>query len=126
MMLVIVSMECDALPPTHAAFSQVYVGWLDNGTAVFAFRGTANAKDARQDLKALRGQLDFLPGKFKGSRVHVGFMQQLNAVISDKDPTHNIAQVCCDTLVTAQQCSDCVVGVPTNQSTGAAGAVWRS
>lgn len=71
----------------------MYVGWLDNGTAVFAFRGTANAKDARQDLKALRGQLDFLPGKFKGSRVHVGFMQQLNAVISDKDPAHNIAQV---------------------------------
>lgn len=72
----------------------MYVGWLDNGTAVFAFRGTANAKDARQDLKALRGQLDFLPGKFKGSRVHVGFMQQLNAVISEKDPKHNIAQVC--------------------------------
>lgn len=69
------------------------MGWLDNGTAVFAFRGTANAKDARQDLKALRGQLDFLPGKFKGSRVHVGFMQQLNAVISETDPKHNIAQV---------------------------------
>lgn len=69
------------------------MGWLDNGTAVFAFRGTANAKDARQDLKAMRGQLDFLPGKFKGSRVHVGFMQQLNAVISEKDPKFNIAQV---------------------------------
>ncbi len=51
---------------------QVHVGWLDNGTAVFAFRGTESAQDGLQDAKFLRRGIDYLEKAYPGVKAHLG------------------------------------------------------
>ena len=51
---------------------QVQVAWSDDGTAVFAFRGTSKQQDAWQDLKLLRRGIPFLEEMYPGVKAHVG------------------------------------------------------
>ncbi len=51
---------------------QAHVGWLENGTAVFAFRGTATAQDGLQDAKFLRRGISYLEHAYPGSKAHMG------------------------------------------------------
>jgi hypothetical protein len=51
---------------------QVYVAWLDGGTAVFAFRGTESTKDAQTDVDARSKPIQWMDSIFPGSRGHVG------------------------------------------------------
>ena len=48
------------------------MGWLDSGTAVLAFRGTATAKDGLQDVKFLRRNIDYLQELYPGTKAHTG------------------------------------------------------
>lgn len=51
---------------------QVYVAWLDGGTAVFAFRGTESVKDALADLNAVPIEIDWMAHAFPEVRGHSG------------------------------------------------------
>jgi hypothetical protein len=51
---------------------QVYVIWLDGGTAVFAFRGTESTKDAQTDADARLKPIPWKEGNFPGCKGHVG------------------------------------------------------
>ena len=51
---------------------QVHVGWLDEGTAVLAFRGTATMQDGLADVKIMRRDVSYLSEHFPGSRAHLG------------------------------------------------------
>ena len=48
------------------------MAWSEDGTAVFAFRGTSKQQDAWQDLKLLRRGIPFLEEKYPGVKAHVG------------------------------------------------------
>ncbi len=51
---------------------QVHVGWLEGGTAVFAFRGTASKQDGLQDVKILSRNIDYLQELYPGVKAHMG------------------------------------------------------
>ena len=51
---------------------QVHVGWLEGGTAVFAFRGTASRQDGLQDVKILSRNVDYLQELYPGVKAHLG------------------------------------------------------
>ena len=51
---------------------QVHVGWLEGGTAVFAFRGTATAQDGLQDVKIFSKNIDYLQELYPGVKAHLG------------------------------------------------------
>jgi hypothetical protein len=51
---------------------QVHVGWLENGSAVFAFRGTESAQDGLQDAKFFRRGIDYLEKAYPGVKAHLG------------------------------------------------------
>ncbi len=51
---------------------QVHVGWLEGGTAVFAFRGTASKQDGLQDVKILSRNIDYLQELYPGVKAHLG------------------------------------------------------
>ena len=48
------------------------MGWLPEGTAVFAFRGTDTAQDGLQDVKIMRRNIDYMQDLFPGVKAHVG------------------------------------------------------
>ena len=48
------------------------MAWSEDGTAVFAFRGTSKQQDAWQDLKLLRRGIPFLEEMYPGVKAHVG------------------------------------------------------
>lgn len=52
--------------------SQVHVGWLEGGTAVFAFRGTATRQDGLQDVKIFSRNIDYLQELYPGVKAHLG------------------------------------------------------
>ena len=52
--------------------AQVHIAWLDDGTAVFAFRGTATMQDSLADVKVMRLDVHFLKELFPGARAHLG------------------------------------------------------
>lgn len=54
---------------------QVYVAWLDGGTAVFAFRGTESVKDALADLNAVPIDIDWMTDAFPEVRGHSGMLR---------------------------------------------------
>lgn len=54
---------------------QVHVAWLDDGTAIFAFRGTATLQDGMADLKVLRLDVHYLTELFPGTLAHLGMLQ---------------------------------------------------
>jgi len=59
------------------------VAWSEDGTAVFAFRGTSKQQDAWQDLKLLRRGIPFLEEKYPGVKAHVGaLLSPLAGVLS--------------------------------------------
>lgn len=51
---------------------QVHVGWLQGGTAVFAFRGTATRQDGLQDVKIFSRNVDYLQEMYPGVKAHLG------------------------------------------------------
>ena len=51
---------------------QVHVGWLEGGTAVFAFRGTASKQDGLQDVKIFSRNIDYLQELYPGVKAHLG------------------------------------------------------
>ena len=51
---------------------QVHVGWLEGGTAVFAFWGTATAQDGMQDVKIFSKNIDYLQELYPGVKAHTG------------------------------------------------------
>ena len=51
---------------------QVHVGWLEGGTAVFAFRGTASRQDGLQDVKIFSRNIDYLQELYPGVKAHLG------------------------------------------------------
>ena len=51
---------------------QVHVGWLEGGTAVFAFRGTASKQDGLQDVKIFSRNIDYLQELYPGVKAHMG------------------------------------------------------
>ena len=51
---------------------QVHVGWMEDGTAVFAFRGTATVQDGLADVKIMRLDVSYLRELFPGARAHLG------------------------------------------------------
>ncbi|KAK9818137.1 hypothetical protein WJX72_007701 [[Myrmecia] bisecta] len=73
--------------------TQVHVGWLEGGTAVFAFRGTQSAQDGLQDAKFIRKNINYLQELYPGTKAHTGFLQQFASVVDPDDPEHNIAAV---------------------------------
>lgn len=54
------------------ACMQVHVGWLEGGTAVFAFRGTATRQDGLQDVKIFSKNIDYLQELYPGVKAHLG------------------------------------------------------
>ena len=48
------------------------MGWLEGGTAVFAFRGTASRQDGLQDVKILSRNIDYLQELYPGVKAHLG------------------------------------------------------
>ena len=50
----------------------MHVGWLEGGTAVFAFRGTATAQDGLQDVKIFSKNIDYLQELYPGVKAHLG------------------------------------------------------
>ena len=60
---------CPMLVEGHV---QAYVGWLDGGTAVFAFRGTESGKDAQTDADARTRHIPWMEGLFPKTRGHAG------------------------------------------------------
>ena len=58
---------------------QVHVGWLEDGTAIFAFRGTATVQDGLADVKIMRLDVSYLRELFPGARAHLGAMPCLLA-----------------------------------------------
>ena len=48
------------------------MGWLEGGTAVFAFRGTATAQDGLQDVKIFSKNIDYLQELYPGVKAHLG------------------------------------------------------
>lgn len=61
-----------AKPDTEQAGVQVHVGWLEGGTAVFAFRGTASRQDGLQDVKIFSRNIDYLQELYPGVKAHLG------------------------------------------------------
>lgn len=53
---------------------QVHVGWLEGGTAVFAFRGTASRQDGLQDVKIFSRNIDYLQELYPGVKAHLGVL----------------------------------------------------
>lgn len=53
-------------------FAQVYVAWLDGGTAVFAFRGTESSRDAMTDADARYQHVPWLQETYPHVRAHMG------------------------------------------------------
>ena len=51
---------------------QVHVGWLDDGTAVFSFRGTATVQDGLADVQIMHRDVHYMRDLFPGSRAHLG------------------------------------------------------
>ena len=56
---------------------QVHVGWLEGGTAVFAFRGTASKQDGLQDVKIFSRNIDYLQELYPGVKAHLGMNNKL-------------------------------------------------
>ncbi len=56
---------------------QVHVGWLEGGTAVFAFRGTASKQDGLQDVKIFSRNIDYLQELYPGVKAHLGMGKNL-------------------------------------------------
>lgn len=56
----------------HLSCEQVYVAWLEGGTAVFAFRGTESAQDAKADIDARSTPVDWMSGDYPGIKGHMG------------------------------------------------------
>lgn len=52
--------------------AQVYVAWLEGGTAVFAFRGTESAQDAKADIDARSTSVDWMTADYPSVRGHMG------------------------------------------------------
>ncbi|KAK9813912.1 hypothetical protein WJX73_004505 [Symbiochloris irregularis] len=77
----------------NARNTHVHVSWLDDGTAVFAFRGTATMQDSLADVKVLRLDVHFLKELFPGARAHSGFLQQFVGVCQPHKPHHDLAAV---------------------------------
>ena len=50
----------------------MHVGWLEGGTAVFAFRGTASKQDGLQDVKIFSRNIDYLQELYPGVKAHMG------------------------------------------------------
>ncbi|KAL0031927.1 hypothetical protein WJX79_006284 [Trebouxia sp. C0005] len=73
--------------------TKVHVGWLEGGTAVFAFRGTASRQDGLQDVKIFSRNIDYLQELYPGVKAHMGFMQQFAAVCNPEKPETNMAAV---------------------------------
>ena len=48
------------------------MGWLEGGTAVFAFRGTASKQDGLQDVKIFSRNIDYLQELYPGVKAHLG------------------------------------------------------
>ena len=49
-------------------------GWLDEGTAIFAFRCTASAQDGMQDVSK---SVDYLQELYPGVKGHTGIFRSL-------------------------------------------------
>eukprot|EP00892_Ulva_mutabilis_P000708 jgi/Ulvmu1/10638/UM066_0018.1 len=60
--------------------TQVYVAWLEGGTAVFAFRGTESAQDAKADIDARSTPVEWMADDYPSVRGHMGFMNQFKSV----------------------------------------------
>lgn len=73
--------------------TKVHVGWLEGGTAVFAFRGTASKQDGLQDVKIFSRNIDYLQELYPGVKAHLGFMQQFAAVCHPDRSETNMAAV---------------------------------
>ena len=71
----------------------MHVGWLEGGTAVFAFRGTASAQDGLQDVKIFSRNIDYLQELYPGVKAHLGFLQQFAAVCHPDRSETNMAAV---------------------------------
>ena len=56
---------------------QVHVSWLEGGTAIFAFRGTASTQDGLQDVKIVSRNIDYLRELYPGVKAHMGEQTQL-------------------------------------------------
>ena len=50
------------------------MGWLEGGTAVFAFRGTASRQDGLQDVKIFSRNIDYLQELYPGVKAHLGVL----------------------------------------------------
>ena len=70
---------------------QVHVAWLEDGTAVLAFRGTATVQDGLADIKLMRLDVHFLRELFPGSRAHLGFLQQFAGVCKPHQAESDLA-----------------------------------
>ena len=53
------------------------MGWLEGGTAVFAFRGTASKQDGLQDVKIFSRNIDYLQELYPGVKAHLGMGKNL-------------------------------------------------
>lgn len=70
---------------------QVHVSWLEDGTVIMAFRGTATVQDGLADIKLLRTNVRFLTQHFPGSRAHLGFLQQFAGVCNPNRAGNDLA-----------------------------------
>jgi hypothetical protein len=69
---------------------QVHVGWLEGGTAVFAFRGTVSKQDGLQDVKIFSRNIDYLQELYPGVKAHMG-----RHVVRMDDLQYSISAICC-------------------------------
>lgn len=55
------------------------MSWLEGGTAIFAFRGTASAQDGLQDVKIVSRNIDYLQELYPGVKAHMGELLVVSA-----------------------------------------------
>lgn len=55
----------------------MHVSWLEGGTAIFAFRGTASTQDGLQDVKIVSRNIDYLQELYPGVKAHMGMHHAL-------------------------------------------------
>ncbi|KAK9813966.1 hypothetical protein WJX73_007164 [Symbiochloris irregularis] len=85
--------KCRLVVAQDGSNTHVHIAWMDDGTAIFAFRGTATMQDGLADVKALRRDVHYLTELFPKARAHLGFMKQFVGVCRPKIAGSDLAAV---------------------------------
>ena len=72
----------------------MHVGWLEGGTAVFAFRGTASKQDGLQDVKIFSRNIDYLQELYPGVKAHLGMSNKPAELLINWQTVKSVRHIC--------------------------------